>query len=378
MGDPLTPADTAYVPLPPQRILDTRDGFGYSSKLSPMQQIAVSVLGQGGIPSKGASAVVLNLTVTEPTRSGYLTAFPSGVPAPTASNLNFVAGQTIPNLAVVKLGADGSIGLLNGSPGATHVVADVAGYFPLLPDSTPGAFTSLAPGRLLDSRTGSGQKLGPSATVDLTVVGMLGIPTTNVSAVVLNVTVTEPTRPGYITAYPTGGSPPLASNLNFFPGQTVPTLVTVKVGANGKVSFLHGSPGTSHLVVDAAGYFTTGSGALHSEYVSLPPQRVVDTRVVPFPVQFSLSPLGLAGVPSECVSAVVMNVTVTEPKGAGYLAVSAAGPIWGHVSNVNFTAGQTVGNLVIAKLSSVGNVGFYPGNVTQYQVVVDIEGYFTC
>ena len=101
-----------------------------------LQQIAVSVLGQGGIPSKGASAVVLNLTVTEPTRSGYLTAFPSGVPAPTASNLNFVKNQVIANQV--------SIQVANASPdpqwtyyaanvqnnaGTVQVIADLNGWF---------------------------------------------------------------------------------------------------------------------------------------------------------------------------------------------------------------------------------------------------------
>ena len=80
------------------------------------------------MPASGVSAVVLNVTVTQPTASSFLTAWPAGAARPLASNLNFVPGQTVPNLVVVKAGAGGVVDLFN-STGSTHVVADVAGWF---------------------------------------------------------------------------------------------------------------------------------------------------------------------------------------------------------------------------------------------------------
>jgi Regulator of chromosome condensation (RCC1) repeat len=384
VGDPISPPATAYVPVTPTRILDTRSGLGYSSRLSSRQEIPLPMLGQGGLPSSGVSAVVLNLTATEPTGAGFVTAFPSGGLIPTASNLNFVPGQTVPNLAVVKVGADGSIGLLNGSPGTVQLVADVAGYFPSLPNSTSGAFTSLTPERLLDTRTGDGQKIGPTSSIDLTVTGKGGIPASNVSAVVLNVTVTEGTGSGFITAYPTGSAAPLASNLNFVAGQTVPNLVMVKVGANGQVSFKNGSAGTSHLVVDVAGYFTSGSSGAHGEFVSLAPQRIFDTRDrTPLGKLYSHEayqylPLGHAGVSATCVSAIVVNVTVTEPESNGFITVyplEASLPV---VSNLNFVTEQTVPNLVIVKPGLYDAVEFYNSGPGRTHLLADIAGYFTC
>jgi hypothetical protein len=72
--------------------------------------------------------VVLNVTVTGPQRSGVVTAFAGGAVKPLASNLNFVAGQTVPNLVVVPVGADGTVSLANGSAGTVQLVADVSGY----------------------------------------------------------------------------------------------------------------------------------------------------------------------------------------------------------------------------------------------------------
>jgi len=87
----------------------------------------VHVLGRGGVPA-AASTAVLNVTVTEPTAAGYVTVYPCGIEPPLASNLNFVGGQTIPNAVLTKIGSNGDVCIYNSQ--ATHLVADVTGYFP--------------------------------------------------------------------------------------------------------------------------------------------------------------------------------------------------------------------------------------------------------
>jgi serine protease len=112
--------------LPPSRILDTRtDGRGMVPGSSGR---AVTVAGQGGVPAGGASAAILNVTVTDTTDGGFITVFPTGVNRPTASNLNFIAGQTVPNLVMVPIGTDGKIMLYNASTAPVDLVADVVGY----------------------------------------------------------------------------------------------------------------------------------------------------------------------------------------------------------------------------------------------------------
>jgi hypothetical protein len=74
------------------------------------------------------TAVVLNVTVTNPTAASYLIVWPDGTTRPLASDLNWPAGATVPNLVVVKLGADGAIDLFNGY-GTTDVVVDVMGWY---------------------------------------------------------------------------------------------------------------------------------------------------------------------------------------------------------------------------------------------------------
>ena len=127
----------------------------------------------------------------------------------------------------------------------------------------PGAFASLSPTRLLDTRVGTGASsaaVGALGSVAVQITGRAGVPA-DVSAVVVNVTVTSPTQGGDITAFADGASRPNASNLNFLAGQTIPNLVVVPVGVNGRIQLFNGSGGTVDLIADIAGYYLPGLGA---------------------------------------------------------------------------------------------------------------------
>jgi hypothetical protein len=128
-----TTSGALFYALTPSRILDTRNGTGgISSPVGRNGTIVVTVAGQGGVPLMTApyapTAVVINVTVTNTTASSALIVWPDGVAKPLASDLNWTAGMAVPNLVVVKLGANGKIDIYN-YVGSTDVVMDVAGYF---------------------------------------------------------------------------------------------------------------------------------------------------------------------------------------------------------------------------------------------------------
>jgi hypothetical protein len=105
--------------------------------------VSLQVTGKGGVPASGVSAVVVNVTAVTPTSAGYITVWPSGATRTTTSNLNFQAGQNIPNLVVVPVGADGKIQLFNGSGGTVQLLADVTGYIiGTAPSAAPNAAAS--------------------------------------------------------------------------------------------------------------------------------------------------------------------------------------------------------------------------------------------
>jgi hypothetical protein len=80
-----------------------------------------------GLPA-GTTAVALNVTATNPTASSYLTVYPADQTRPTVSNLNFVGGQTIPNLVIVRVGAGNTVTFYNAA-GTVDILADLAGYY---------------------------------------------------------------------------------------------------------------------------------------------------------------------------------------------------------------------------------------------------------
>jgi len=378
-----------YVALPPSRLLDTRSGLGspVTTPVAPLGVVALQVAGQGGVPSSGVSAVVLNVTVAGSTSSGFVTVWADGATRPTTSSLNFLPGQIIPNLVIAPVGADGKVDLYNGSPGSTSLLADVAGYFVAGDPVVTGAFGSLAPSRLLDTRSGVGapaKAVAPLGVVSLQVTGRGGVPL-DTSAVVLNVTVAGSTSSGFVTVWGEGATRPTTSSLNFLPGQIVPNLVIAPVGANGKVDLYNGSPGSTSLVADVAGYFVGGTGPQSpGAFIAVAPARLLDTRngvgaaakpVAPLGV-VKLQVTGRGGVPDDGVSAVVLNVTVAGSTSSGFVTVWGNGAPRPTTSNLNFLQGQIVPNLVIAPVGTDGKVELYNGSPGSTSLIADVAGWF--
>ena len=385
-AEPSVTMPGGYGAVTPLRLLDTRYGTGAPQSAVPAGgSLSVPVLGDGGVPASGVSAVVLNVTVTSPTEAGWINAYASGTARPWASNVNFVAGQTVPNLVVAPVGSDGKVTLYNGSAGTVQLIADISGYY--MGGTVPaGGFGSVAPLRLLDLRNGTGAPQGELAaggTTTFTVLGTGGVPATGISSVVLNVTATEPTAGGFITAYASGTPRPLSSNLNFLTGQTVPNLAMVPVGADGKISLYNGSAGSVSLIADISGYYVAGA-VPSGGFGSVAPLRLLDTRygtgapkaAVPAEDTVSVEVAGHGGVPESGVSAVVLNVTATAPKAAGFSTVYASGTPRPLASNLNFATGQTVPNLVIAPVGLDGKVTLYNGSAGSVELLADVFGYF--
>lgn len=131
----LTDPDTApldYFTLTPCRLVDTRNAMGPNAgpALAPSADRTFVLTGACGVPA-GAKALSVNLTITQPTASGFLTLFPANHLAPTAASITFVPGLTLSNNAIVSLSTDGGGGLTvkNGSAGMVHFILDVTGYF---------------------------------------------------------------------------------------------------------------------------------------------------------------------------------------------------------------------------------------------------------
>jgi alpha-tubulin suppressor-like RCC1 family protein len=275
------PAGRGFTPTTPARLLDTRpqaatfDGtYAGTGAVGPDTAIELQVAGRGGVPASGVAAVALNVTATEPTATSYVTAWPAGAARPNASNLNVTTGSTVANLVVTGVGDGGRVALYNEA-GATQLIVDVVGWF-----DSGGSYQPMTPARIADFRGGGttvddqfrgNAVLAPGESRPIQIAGRAGVPASAVAAVVLNVTITEPTAASFITVWPGGAARPNASNVNVRAGQTVANAVVVKVGANGEINVFNES-GQSRLIIDIAGWFGTVAQQ----------QRTLDTGTGPF------------------------------------------------------------------------------------------------
>ncbi len=383
--------------------------------------ITIQVTGTGsGVNAVPASAQSVELNVTaiasSEASSGYLTVYPAGTRVPEASSVNYIPGVAVPNLVTAALGQDGRISIYSSSSDV-NIVVDIEGYYE--PDaSAPNLFNPLPlPVRLLDTRcsttprptycssenlptqNGSLPAPQPSGAIAVAATGLENVPSsaTAVSAVL---TAASAQASGYLTVWPDNGScnsPPAVSNVNFDQGQSVANAITVEVGSSGKICVYDGSSVPVNTVIDLNGYYSlTGDTFTPSS-----PVRICDTRSAsevggkidvssgvsgqcansgqsldpsvgtsdPVTVQVG----GLAGIPSTAV-AVVANITVVSTAGSGFLTAWPTGSKQPETSNINWTAGEVVPNMVTAALSSSGTISVYTS--AGANIVVDVMGYY--
>ncbi len=358
---------------------------------SASQNLTIDTVAPVVVPTGGGS---VDTTDSTPAITG------SGAP-PGASVTVTVAGQTM----TTTVGPDGTWSVIPTNPlpvGANQVVITITdsvgnqgtGTQVVNVAAAPvGAatpdFVPVGPKRVFDTRLGQSpnalrtvvkQQVNGSYELQVQMTDLAGlVPAGGVGAVSLNVTSTGSTAAGFITVYGCG-TRELVSSVNFPAGGTVANAVIAPVSAAGTVCFFANT--STDIIVDINGWFATGAA-----FTSVGPKRVFDTRAGASPealrlvtstkipangmIEVRLTDL-IGYVPAGGVGSVSLNVTVTNPEASGFITVYACGAR-AAVSSVNFVAGQTVANAVIAPVSASGTVCFYSMAATD--LVVDINGW---
>ena len=356
-----------YSPLPPVRLIDTRNGIGTNP-----QQIAggcTLVVDPGADAS--VTAVAVNLTSVAPVGSGFLTAYPCGVERPTTSVVQATAQRTIAGATVVPLGADGTFCIYTSA--ATHVLVDLFGSYSA---SAGQKFEPMSPSRLYDSRS-AGVRIAAGSVVTLAVTGAGGIPA-GATAAALSVQAIDPAGAGYVTVFPCSPTVPVVSSLNVVSAGNIANHVEVALSAAGTVCVYVSV--AMHLIVDLSGWY--GSGAT-TQFHALTPVRVLDTRN-----NLGLSgafaplvgrPFSLAGAnglpPASTLRAIVGEVTAVGPTSVGYLTVYPCQSVVPQVSMVQTWVGANAASVVVGIDDEQGRWCILTS--TALHVLVDVNGYFS-
>lgn len=391
----------SYHPVAPLRVLDTRKNglqpVPVNGTVTFRVEGATDANGNTVVPATGVGAALVNITAVQGNAPGYVTAYPTGQSRPTASNLNYGKGQTVANLVSVPVGSDGTVTLFNGGTSTVEVIADLQGYYEAGMATAAGAFTPVSPTRILDTRKAVGvatkTPISAGTVVPLQIEGVTDshgttvVPASGVGAVVFNLTATDVTAPSVVTAYPSGAATaPTASNVNVGRGQTVANLVTVPVGADGKVDLLLGGTNSqADLIADVAGYYLTGTPTAGGTLGSFTPVRILDTRkgvgasqgAVQAGSFVTLQIAGTHGIPASSFGAAVLNVTAVAGTGGGYVTAYPGGTTVPTASNLNFSGGSTTPVAVTVKIGSAGTIQLYVGGPkgVSVQLIADLSGY---
>ncbi|MGB8770663.1 MAG: hypothetical protein WCC92_13665, partial [Candidatus Korobacteraceae bacterium] len=243
----------AFYPLPPCRVIDTRnsDGDLGGPYLQARQERDFPVLEATGcnIPAS-AQAYSMNFAAVPKNILGYLTVWPKGQPQPVVSTLNDLTGTIAANAAIVPAGTTGDIAVYPDSD--TDLVVDIDGYF--APPASGGlSLYTFAPCRTLDTRYGNGPFSG-TLTPPIDMTDGPCATSSQAQAYVLNATVVPQGPLGYLTLWSDNGQrqPPLASTLNALDGMITNNMAIVPT-SDGKINAY--ASGTTQLILDISSFF---------------------------------------------------------------------------------------------------------------------------
>lgn len=252
---------------------------------------------------------------------------------------------------------------------------------PALAQTAPatGVYVPLSPARIFNTQSGGGGVVAAQSSRDVQVAGLGGIPTTDVLAVVLDLTVYNNNSGAWGILWQAGTTRPYpASSINYVPGRVVTNSVTTKVGASGsaagKVSFFTWE--ATDMLIDVVGYYRTAPGG--GGYVPLTQTRILDTAGAKIPANSSIDRKlrGVAGIPdSTAVTAVVMNATVYGATGPGPLTVWPRGVARPDTSVMNYSPATARTEMVTATLSADGWASVWTW--ASIDLIIDVAGYYT-
>ncbi len=376
------PAGGEYVPLQPARIVDTRSGQGGTkAPLGEAESRSFTVLGVGGVPTSGVSAVVLSVTATDASDNSWLAVWPSGEARPTVSQLSITAGHMEANTVIAKVGAGGQIDVYNRW-GQLNVVLDVQGYFTDNTVTTAGGtFVAVSPRRIYDTNNSGQTPLVGGETRDIQVTGLGGVPSSGVSAVAVNLTVVDPTTNTSLQAFPAGTTRPGVSTLQASTGQIASALAQVKVGTSGKISVWANS-GQMRIFIDVEGYYLDNTQDGRDLYVPISPRRIYTStkdlaarEVRAIQVAGAKDSSGNVVVPASGVTSVAVSITAVQPKARGIMTAWAAGEPQPAAQAVSYNlADNNVTGTAILAVGSGGRINVYSSAASG--LLIDVQGYY--
>lgn len=356
-------------------VLDTRTGIGGVTGVRGARSVTTfQVLGVGGIPTTGVSAVFLRLAAIGPTANTYYTAWPDGTAQPSVAMLNVMTGQTLSNTAIVRPGANGKISIFNYG-GTTHVLAEVHGYFTTSTGATSGGYVPVTQTRAIDTRTGVGTTTGaiPAGGSRVVNLAIAGVPA-GASAVFAAVTMPPPTATGYIQSMASGVTTAGITLLDYENGINNASGAAITLGVDGRVTFVNKGTAAAHLILDIMGYATrtaTAGAGLRPVTARLHGGTVAANATIDIAVG------GTHGLPTRGIAGAALSLQAAAGAANGTLRVWPTGAAEPITSSTQFSPGTTQRSSVVVRPGTDGKVRLRNISAAPITLYADLEGWFS-
>lgn len=393
-----------YTPLPDARIMSTISGAGTCdpspcARVTGGNSIKGLVLGQGGIPTTGVSAVALNVSILGPSADGWAKVNKNPGDNSSAALIYYTAGEPASAMAIAVPDANGYISVLTQKN--VDVVFDVVGYFEQPSWGGSGAvFHPVAPERLMDSRTPNNMgscsvsggafqtctRLSASTNVRVQVAGQAGMPTNDLVAVAVNMSAMDPAADGVLRA--NLDTPFYSTSTLWYEGGENRSMTTmVEVATDGTIT-LRSSQQTD-VLIDIVGYYTAPEGSDGAVFVPVVPARATKTvsqegTCIPSPcdrmtqgesVRYKVT--GVGDVPEQGAAAVAFTIGIEAPAADGWAKVNyqlAVDGTHSAAATIHYQANQNVSDVVIAEVDDQGYIEITTQKAID--VVIDVTGWY--
>lgn len=276
---------------------------------------------------------------------------------------------------------------------------------------TPASYhQAITPERILDTRNTTGDNLtsgttsastpvAAHSTTTLEIVGdtvapiVSGAPTTipaTATAVAADVTLVSETAAGELDTYADGTQRPITSSNNYYANTTVTGYQVIPIGIDGKIALYNASSGTTHLIVDITGYFTsdatrtgdqtytpltTAYRALNTA-ASTANTSLTKTGPVASNSSFTLQITGVDGIPSTA-TAVAINLAAFTESGGGILEAYETGTTAPTDTTLTYQGGSIASLAADVTLGTGGKITINNVGGSTTDIIGDIAGYFT-
>jgi hypothetical protein len=387
-------------------VLTNRGSAGASTPVPPQTTLTLQMIGDAVTPSVAgapqvipvsATAVAVDITVTNASANGYLTAFPDGTQQPITSTSNFTPAGTT-GYQIVPLGLDGKIALFNGAPASVDMIVDISGYFTT--DSSLAGNQTYHPlstaARALDTRVSTVRtnltKTGTvpaNSTFTLQITGASGVPgvPAGASAVAINLTAVSESGGGYLKAYATGAAPTLDTSLTYSTSAVAAANADVPLSTSGSMTINNNIAATA-VIVDVAGYYTTTVDSTSQLYHAVSPTRLMDTRsdlggfVGPISANhvLILDQTAISQITNSVTPTLALNLTAVDSSTQGDLVAYPDGGTQPSTSNLNFDPGPSTANLAMVPTGTgthASRIDILNQSTGTVHLVIDCGGYFS-